>query len=136
MGRSVSTHRHAVATVYLHPEFENNNDGDTYEWDSFVEDLQENVLKPRYLSLVACNRWQDRENHVIMENSHVEVSVSEYCGCVAVCLAPRDAYDNFKAAFAERMADNFEKHIQRKFKSCAMRPIARFGNGEIAFQKI
>jgi len=131
MGRSVSTHRHAVATVYLHPEWEHED-----SFADFVEDLQDNVLKPRYPSLRECNRWQDRENHVIMENSHVEVSVSEYCGCVAVCLAPRDAYDNFKAAFAERMAARFEKHIQRMFKSCAMRPIARFGNGEIAFQKI
>jgi len=65
MGRSVSTHRHAVETVYLHPEFE---EGDDWAWQDYLEDLQEGVLPTVFPSLTKCDRWQDREDHVIMEN--------------------------------------------------------------------
>lgn len=132
MGRSVSTHRHAVATVFLHLDEINDRD----DWDMFVEDLQDNVLQPRYPSLCACDRWQDREDHIIMENSQVEVSVSEYCGCVAVCLAPINPDEPLHMAQAERMANNFEKHIQKMFKSCAMTKVGSFSNGESFYQKI
>lgn len=136
MGRSVSTHRHAVATVFLHLDEINDRD----DWDMFVEDLQDNVLQPRYRSLRKCDRWQDREDHVILENDHFEISVSEYCGCVAVCLAPRlvgyDRIDRARWSLAERMADNFEKHVQKMFKSCAMAKVGTFSNGESVYQKI
>lgn len=132
MGRSVSTHRHAVATVYLHPELEDND----WAWNDFCEDLRDNVLVPRYPSLRKCDRWQDREDHVILENQHVEVSVSGYCGLVAVCLAPIDPYDAFKVAFAGRMANNFEKHITKMFKSCALVKEGTFSNGESFYRRI
>lgn len=131
MGRSVSTHRHAVATVFLHPEIEE-HDG----WGEFIFDLQDNVLAPRYPSMRRCDRWQDREDRVIMENCQVEVSVSEYCGCVAICLAPCDPDEPLHVAQAGRMADNFEKHIQKMFKSCAMTKMGTFSNGESVYQKI
>lgn len=138
MGRSVSTHRHAVATVFLHLEFEDQDDAQ-YEFESFIEDLQDNVLQPRYKSMSKCDRWQDREDHVIMENSQVEVSVSEYCGCVAICLAPKfgDYNDDaWNEAQAHRMANNFQKHVQKMFKSCAMAKVGTFSNGESVYQKI
>lgn len=136
MGRSVSTHRHAVATVFLHLEFE---DDGAWEWDDFVEDLQDNVLQDRYPSLRKCDRWMDREDHVILENSQVEVSVSEYCGCVAICLAPKIGdycNDAWNKAQAGRMADNFEKYVQKMFKSCAMAKMGTFSNGESFYQRL
>lgn len=130
MGRSVSTHRHSVCTVYLHPEFE---EGDEYAWQDFIEDLQNNVLAEKYPSLRACNRWDGRENHVIMENQHIEISVSEYCGFVAVCLAPLDPDNGFHVAVAERMANSFDKLITKMFKSCALRSVGSASNGEQFF---
>lgn len=134
MGRSVSTHRHAVATVYLNPEIE--DDGDSFAWDSFVEDLQQNVIADRFPSFSECDRWMDREDHVIMENAHAEVSVSEYCGLVAVCLAPRDPDDAFAVAWTENFASSFHAHVTKMFKSSALTKVGTFSNGESVFEKI
>lgn len=135
MGRSVSTHRHAVATVYLHPEFE---EAHTYQedWDDFITDLRDNVLKEKYPALTDCNRWQDRENHVILENSQVEVSVSEYGGLVAVCLAPLDLDNNFQRAVAERMAKGFTACLHKAFPSSALRSQGFMSNGGQVFTKV
>jgi hypothetical protein len=132
MGRSVSTHRHAVATVYLNPEIEDEDFG----WDDFLSDLRDNVLVRRYPSLEPCNRWLDREDHIILQNQFCEVSVSEYCGCVAVCLAPADPDDAYKVAWCERVAASFERYVEKCYRSCAMRRIGGFSNGESVYQKI
>lgn len=133
MGRSVSTHRHAVATVYLHPELEDDG-GDGWAWQDFMEDLQNIVLPEVFPSLRQCDRWQDREDHVIMENGRCEVSVSEYCGLVAVCLAPLDPDNALDVAWCERAAANFDKKVTKMFSSCALRSIGRASNGEQFFQ--
>lgn len=133
MGRSVSTHRHAVATVYIHLDDAFDPD---FGWSDFVEDLRDNVLKEKYPSLTDCDRWQDREDHVIMENCQIEISVSEYCGLVAVCLAPVDPDNAFFVAVAERLAKSFRDTVNGAFKSNALVKLGSFSNGESVFQKI
>jgi hypothetical protein len=132
MGRSVSTHRNAVATVYLQPEFE---EGDDFAFDDFLDDLKDNVLLPRYKAAAPCDRWVDREDHVVLESQTYEISVSEYCGLVAVCLAPLDVDNGLHRASAERMADGFRKHLEKCFPGSALRSIGRFSNGEQVFQR-
>lgn len=131
MGRSVSTHRHAVATVYLHPELDHED-----AWTDFMNDLRGNVLPEIFPSLTECDRWQDREDHVIMENEHCEISVSEYCGLVAVCLAPRDPDNGFSIAWCERFYGSFTVKLEKMFKSCALRSIGRASNGEQFFNSV
>ena len=133
MGRSVSTHRHAVATVYLHLEFE---DGDEFAWSDFIEDLRDNVLRQFFPSLSPCSRWADREDHVIAENHHCEISVSEYCGIVAVCLAPIDPYNNFSVAWCHRASNSFQSKIEKSFSKSVLRSIGRFSNGEQVFKAL
>lgn len=133
MGRSVSTHRHAVATVYLSPEFEDGDDeGDAFR--DFLDDLRDNVLPTVFPSLSECDRWQDREDHVIMENGRCEVSVSEYCGLVAICLAPLDPYNGLDKAWCERAANNFTRKINKMFGKQALHSVGRASNGEQFFQ--
>lgn len=132
MGRSVSTHRHAVETVYLHPEFE---EGDDFAWQDYLEDLQHNVLPEVFPSLTPCDRWQDREDHVIMENGRCEVSVSEYCGLVAVCLAPLNPDSAFDVAWCERAANNFRAKIT-KMMGGSLQSIGHASNGEQFFTAV
>ena len=134
MGRSVSTHTHAVATVYLQPDF-SQSDID-FAWSDFLEDLRDNVILPKYPTMTTADRWEGRENHVIADNYQIEISVSEYCGLVAVCLAPLDPYNPAHVAEAERRAAGFSKLITRMFKSCALSSLGRFSNGEQVFQKV
>lgn len=133
MGRSVSTHQHSVCTVYLHPEFE---DGDEFAWSDFIEDLRANVLQEKFPSLRECDRWQDNEDHIILENSQVEVSVSEYCGLVSVCLAPLDDGNGFHVAVAERLAVSFQKCLHKAFGKSALRSCGHMSNGEQVFERV
>ena len=114
MGRSVSTHPRAIETVYLSPDrFQ--DDGDFTFYD-FLDDLRDNVLSEVSPSLSPCDRWEGNENHVIMENGHCEVSVSEYCGIIAVCLAPRTAENGFSVAWTGRLANKFSRMVQEMFR--------------------
>lgn len=134
MSRSVSTHQHAVATAYLHP-FQPEFDDREFEWKSFVEDLVD-VLHTKYPSLRPCARWQGRENKVVLENQVFEVSVSEYYGLVAICLAPLDPDIGFSLAATERLKLGFIKHIHKNYKSCALFLLGHASNGEGVFRTI
>ena len=138
MSRSVSTHINAVATVYLHPEFEDDVDRE-YEWECFIEDLQNvitgvsGVKGSSYPSMSPCNRWSGREDHVILENGRAEVSVSEYCGLVSVCLAPRNVDDPLDEGWCGGVASNFKKLLHTAYPNSAMVSMGHFSNGEQVF---
>lgn len=134
MGRSVSTHRHAVETIYLHLEFE---ESEVYmeNWEDFLDKLRA-IAQEKYPSLADCDRWSGREDRVILENSQVEVSVSEYCGLVAICLAPLDPDNGFHVAIAERAAKGFTACLHKAFPSSALRSLGRASNGEQFFSKV
>lgn len=129
MGRSVSTHSRAVATVYLNLQCEERDD-----WDSFCDDLFHNVIEPKYPSFEKCNRWEGRENHVIMQNQYCEVSVSEYCGLTAICLAPKD--DPQAEGWTARIANKWQQIVTRAYRDCALAKIGTFSNGESVYNKI
>lgn len=120
MGRSVSTHRHAVATAFIQHE------GDQDDWFDFIDNLRD-TLTSRYPTLSNADRWQDREDHIIMDNRMCEVSVSEYCGLVAVCLAPQDPDSALCIGWCERAADGFRKLIESNYGG--LRRVGTFSNG-------
>jgi hypothetical protein len=128
MSRSVSTHRHAVATVYLQPELHEEDD-----FDYFLEDLKQNILPAIFPSLRECNRWMDREDHIIMESGRCEVSVSTYCGLVAVCLAPRDPDCGLDCGWCGQQAGKFESQLEKYFAGCALHSMGCASNGEQFF---
>lgn len=129
MSRSVSTHRHAVATVFLYHDCE-----EAWQFDDFLEAIRES-LEDKYPSLRRCNRWAGREDHVILENDRAEVSVSEYCGLVAVCLAPRDPDNPLDQGWTWQCKARFEKHLKRTFSRRALRSVGRLSNGEQVFTR-
>jgi hypothetical protein len=140
MSRSVSTHRHAVKTVYLTAQIGEEVEGDEtdyWEFNEFIDDVR-NVLVERYPSLRECDRWQDREDHVIAENGAAEVSVSEYNGIIAICLAPRedDDHPECNRNWVTRIADHWVQHIIRRFKSMVLVSQGTFSNGEQCFQRL
>lgn len=140
MARSVSTHRHAVETVYL--TLQDDLDPD-FGWQDFVEDLKQ-VLNGSagapggkgFPSLRECDRWAGREDHVILENGHAEISVSEYCGLVAVCLAPLDPDNGLQVAWCERAAKGFRSLLHGAYSTSALVSQGRFSNGEQVFQLV
>lgn len=138
----------SVVDVYLNyePDFshlegeEPRDDDHQLAWDDFKECLTE-VLKTRFTSLSEPDkeRWLDRECRVILENRHGCVTVSEYCGCVAVSLVPDDDYRNqhpeISKAWCEQIETGFREAVEKAFPNWAMRKIGTFSNGEAVYQK-
>lgn len=82
MSRSVSTPSGAEAIGYAYCE-------DLEDFDFYVDYLRSVCMK-RYPSLSVCNRWIGREDRAVLENRHAYVTVSEYCGLIAVCTVPKN----------------------------------------------
>ena len=84
-------------------------------WESDIENLT-HALRAAFPSLTPCNRGLGggrSEDHAILENRHAAVSVSEYCGLVAVCLVPeaRNSYDDPSAT-----AHHWCAQVEAKFR--------------------
>lgn len=133
MGRSVSIHRHAITTFFTHVDFE-----EEWEWNNFVSEIRY-ILKNKFKSLYKTDRWVGREDHVILENEIAEISISEYCGLVAICLAPRDdprelGFQPLCENWCYQISNNFHKILGEAFDGLCM--IGRFSNGEAIFERV
>lgn len=142
MGRSVSTPRNAAVKVYLDYESEgeyDDHDLHQMQWEDFVECVT-SVISKRYPSLCEADGWIDREDRIILRNSHGIVTVSEYCGCVAICLTPDDEYPNrnpeISRAWCEQVSRGFQETIEKSFPDWAMQKLGTMSNGESVFQKV
>lgn len=133
MARSVSTHCHAVAVHYITFTPEDPEDSQ-YEWNSFIEDLQENVIPEMFSSMSKCDRWKGREDRIIMENQRFEISVSEYCGLVAICLAPLDPYNGLDVGAACAAGRSFNRKLTKYFPDSSLVSQGHASNGEQFFQ--
>ena len=126
MARSVSTPYNARTIVYGNPEIE-----DSWEFDDLIENLVD-AIRARYPSLRAADRWLDREDRVILENGLAVVTISEYCGLVAVCLVPNE--DN---PLADRWADQIDagfRDLVGPVLGTELICVGRFSNGEAIYQ--
>jgi len=134
MSRSVSTHSDAVSIVYLNPE-----QGED-DWPCFIDDLKQ-ILVARFPSLSPADRWAGNEDHVILDNCHAEVSVSEYCGLVAVCLAPRlGRYDypsvgQLAEHWTNQVSAKFSETLEKAYASSALKSMGHASNGEQFFTR-
>ncbi len=143
MARSVMTHPAGVAAVYLHGMKigEELEDPDYQDFDELTQHVMEAVLE-KYRSFRKSNRWVDRETRVIMENKSSEISISEYNGIVAVCLAPTGACAQYSEDEEKNrvrtidMSADFQKHLEYRFKRFAIRNTGRASNGEQFFVPI
>jgi len=71
----------------LRPEYD-----DELAWEYFIDDLTL-AFKKAFPSLKECDQWLNEEDHVILENGHVWIGVSEYEGMVSVWCVPK-GYNN------------------------------------------
>lgn len=115
MGRSVETPNHATAVVYLHDSIDDSDD-----WDDLIDDLQQ-ALGAKYPSFQPVKAaWLDypyRETRIILANRHAQVTISEYCGLVAVCLVPiEQPYDYGHETGAQNLADSWCARIEPGFR--------------------
>lgn len=98
------------------PEEDGEHEGHDYDSDNFTNDLEwfTEWMKEKYPSLWTTDRWVGNEIHVVLENNLVEVSVSEYCGIVALCIAPLRHLDEYNPNFTG-LATNWINRISDDF---------------------
>lgn len=166
MGRSVMTLSDATAIAYDHLEpdeefyreqfnedveqgfIDEDEDFDSYMWsrynDSAADDFEFYIestqmsLKEAFPSFEDTDDWIDREIHVIAQNAHSIVTISEYCGAVAICLGPRYDRGEFWMDGTELagLGEAWRKKISSRFASMfgTMTKLGTFSNGESVFQ--
>ena len=151
MSRSVSTHPNAIVTQYLAPVLEGDSDGLYHIWDDFLDDLR-NILTGEsgvdsglllngqpftgFEGYIDADRWAGREDHVILEGELTEVSVSEYDGIVAVCLAPLNPDDEAHVSTCQRAEPYFRAILQKAFPNQCLSKQGTMSNGEGVFSVI
>jgi hypothetical protein len=122
MSRSVDYLTNATAVAYLYIY-------DDEQWDDFKSDVAE-TLQTMFPSLRDCDRWDNNETHIFLENNLAEVGISEYNGIVSVSIRPTgDYYDNTEALavhWCETVVDTF-KTIGTLIKQ------GTFSNGEAVY---
>jgi hypothetical protein len=116
-------------------------DNDGYDWNDLIVNLQSELLA-KYKSLVECKKkWANypyRENMIILENYHVQISISEYCGCGAVSVFINTKYENDKAGILAEswLSRNYAGIREIVSKYCTvLNRIATFSNGEAVFEE-
>lgn len=135
MSRSVETIRDAFV-VYFDATEITEYEG---QFNEIVEDIQYAITR-KYPSLDEreINKWVSypyRENRIILENDHCNISISEYCGCGAISIFVDDAceYPELAEHWIEQVEDKIRKIIEG-YVSTLIR-IATFSNGEAAYLK-
>ena len=135
MGRSVSTPSGAVAIAYRDVSYM--EDGDTWEWENFQEHIIDD-LKNAFPSLSEADGWIGREDHIILENGHCQVTISEYCGLAAISLVPEthDCYYSEDIA-KQNLADHWCHQVSDKFVELLseLNKVGTFSNGEAIFER-
>lgn len=111
------------------------------EWREFVEWVSTTAreLWPSFYDVDARSvSWQS-ENYVCAENRHSEISISEYCGMVAISLAPRSDLSDYyrESVISDTLGAKWRAQIAPRFLELfsAMTPVAQFSNGETVYRK-
>ena len=130
MGRSVATVRGSTTIAYVDQselgyvyDEETNTVTDEYdecqgqfEWECYEDNVVEQICD-KWKSMEDVredNEWHGNECKVIARNNLCDITISSYCGLVALCLVPRtddheDGTGNLCESFARRIAPNFDK---------------------------
>jgi hypothetical protein len=136
MGRSVETVNDAEIIYFDCDNYED------YDWQDMITNVRD-ILIGHYPSLVEVEKWLSypyRESKLILENNHIQISVSEYCGCGAFSVfvnSVNEDYWPYNTNIAEHWLKQNIAGIEKLIKSCvcSITRVGTFSNGEAIFTK-
>lgn len=110
------------------------------DWNDFVAWIRESA-KSTWKSFEDEDKWLDREDHVILENSFAYIGVSEYCGLASIWL--KSKHDELEGSYYtdEQARANLCEHwcnqISDKFEKLfgEYKKVGTFSNGESVYLK-
>jgi len=136
MGRSVDHLTHAKWVTYFCLEGSEDEFEREIEWRDLVDNIKYPLMK-KYPSLDEANEW-DGETRVILENSLVQIGISEYCGLVSVSIRTNDSnyeYESLAENFIDRTWGNMVKLMRRSTYHEPLSKVGTFSNGNSIFEK-
>lgn len=131
MGRGVYYPTDAEATVFSNLLCIDPAEDWEWEWDCLLDNIR-SAMAIRYPSFEPCDHWIGNEGHVILENYHAQIVVSEYCGIAAVSLRASD--DSMGKAWCRLIADGWTEVLE----ALVPEPLIRLGsmsNGETVYRR-
>jgi hypothetical protein len=123
----------AVADCECEPDDQMHIESQT-DWDWLKDGLRMRA-KALFPSLWEADDWRGREDHTLARNSLVDFGVSEYCGLMAVWIAPRTDLEN---AGSKYLAARWMAQVTPKFLA-EFGEYARLGglsDGTSVYQKV
>ena len=150
MGRSVSSPYQASVTLFRHIEVQawedEDDDGNTvmrepteddyaWEFEGLVDWIKEDC-KAMWPSFRDHDAWLDREDHVLLQNDHAWIGISEYCGLVSIWIVPRTEDHGYYST--ANLCAHWCEQIRAKFtaKFSQLQSLGHASNGEQFFQKV
>ena len=147
MGRSVSYLNRADLVIYFNGDFLSGLDEDgeydefiaQLNWDDFYSNLKYEIKK-RFRSYNDCDKWDNNETNIFLENELAEIGLSEYCGlCSLSVRAKENEYNDYnKEGIAKHHVSQIEKGLNECLKKCCVNVLNRLGtmsNGVGVFEK-
>lgn len=117
MGRSVSTPVDVQLVAY-----------EDFAYDDLQDDIAYSVCD-MWPSVEPDHGWLGREDRILASNRHAYFGLSEYCGLVAIWVAPRDPECPLAAKWIDQIAPRFH----RRFGT--LRKLGHFSNGEAVYER-
>ena len=112
---------------------------DDFDW--VLETFKDDILKA-FPSTFEDDRWLDREDHALASNRFAYFGISEYCGTIALWMAPKDA-DWREGPGWEALRDHWLEQATPRFRKLAegalpnpMRRLGVMSNGEAVYQRL
>jgi|SaaInl8_150m_RNA_FD_contig_21_2737522_length_1346_multi_31_in_0_out_0_4 hypothetical protein len=106
-----------------------------YDFDYLIEDFQSKMMD-RFKSLEICEEHDGRETSIVLENSLVELGISEYCGLTSFSVRPKDSlyeYTPDLTGLAKRNAEHIGKWMSENIGD--IQKIGSFSNGEGVYER-
>lgn len=104
MGRSVNYLSNAEYVIYFNADWINAEDEDgeydeylaQFNWNDFKNDLNASI-QAKLKSYYKCERWDNNETRIFLENDLCEIGISEYCGLYSLSIRAKESnyYDEF-----------------------------------------
>lgn len=140
MGRSVSYLNNSLHEVYIDVS---DFDDSGFDWDDWVSNIKY-TLQSKFKSLRECkNEWDGRETMIILDNSHCQIGVSEYCGLASVSIRINDSIGNYygdknTTGLAEKWINQVWDKMEKIIQDCSGKIYVKsgsFSNGEGVFNE-
>ena len=109
-----------------------------YDWDDLCENIRI-TLQDRYHSLVFSDKWAEypyRENKILLENDHIQISISEYigCGAISIYVQPSTEYPELAEHWITQVWDTLLRIISEYVT--VLHKLGTMSNGVSVFRKI